>query len=110
MKSKDQTLLEEAYTKITVNPVMNTALKTTNSSKKNPTFEEVKVGDRYISTLKMQNQKPWFYVSTVLSVEPISMRFGKPDRIVSVKIETNEGKVIDQEKKIWVSQLQKGLV
>jgi hypothetical protein len=73
----------------------------------NPSYEDVKIGDVYTSESAFTS----VYVSTVLKVEPISNRFGKPDRIVSVKIQTwPDGNVIDHNKKIWVSQLLKGSV
>lgn len=73
----------------------------------NPSFQDVKVGDIYASIDTFKHQ----YKSTVLAVEPISNRFSKPDRVVSVKIETLDGtQVIDEKKKIWVSQLLQGLI
>jgi hypothetical protein len=47
---------------------------------------------------------------------PIQKRFGKDDRIVTVKVETYDMEqekmrsVVDHKKQIWVSQLLKGLV
>jgi hypothetical protein len=82
----------------------------------NPSYQNVKIGDVYVSKdLHKFGGKLWVYISTVLEVEPISKRFGKDDRIVSVKIETQdlqtgERKTVDAKKKIWVSQLLKGLV
>ena len=82
----------------------------------NPSYVDVKIGDIYISKdFHRFGDSLWVYVSTVLDVEPISKRFGKDDRIVSVKIETQdlqtaERKTVDEKKKIWVSQLLKGLV
>jgi len=70
-----------------------------------PSYQDVKVGDVYISSL------PIIRVSTVLSLEPISTRFNKPDRIVTVKIVAfASGNLVDEKKKIWVSQLLQGLV
>ena len=77
----------------------------------NPKFDKVQVSDQFISGLRTSGGKSWFYISTVLSMEPISKRFGKDDRIVSVKIVTSDdGFVVDEKKSIWVSQLLKGLV
>jgi len=82
----------------------------------NPSYKDVKVGDRYLSKDIMRfRDSVWVYQSTVLEVEPISKRFGKDDRIVSVKVEayelgTGETKQVDAKKKIWVSQLLQGLV
>lgn len=77
----------------------------------NPTFDQVQVGDQYASSLRTSGGKSWIYISTVLSVEPISKRFGKDDRIVAVKIVTSDNDfVVEQKKSIWVSQLLQGLV
>jgi hypothetical protein len=82
----------------------------------NPSFQDVKVGDVYFSRdIHRFGDSLWIYVSTVLEVEPISKRFGKDDRIVAVKVEsqdlqTGDRKTVDGKKKIWVSQLLKGLV
>jgi hypothetical protein len=69
----------------------------------NPNYKDVSVGDVYIPTEKTP------HTATVLSVENISDRFGKADRIVQVKIVSLSGNVIDQKKSMWVSQLLKGL-
>jgi hypothetical protein len=76
----------------------------------NPNYLDVKVGDTFTSSLR----KGWkgdafFYISTVLSVNDVSNRFGKPDRVVKVKIATSGGKLVDT-KLIWVSQLLDGCV
>ena len=71
----------------------------------NPTFDQVQINDEYISCMETYNGRSWFYISTVLSMEPISKRFGKDDRVVYVKITTNDGDVVDEKKGIWVSQL-----
>lgn len=76
----------------------------------NPTFDTVAVGDQFGSGFTTFGGRAWFYISTVLDVEPISKRFGKDDRIVRVRVETNEGLVTDHSKLIWVSQLRAGLV
>ena len=82
-----------------------------NDIKINPSYVDVKLGDQYCTGMIFNLGKhTWAYISTVLDVEDISTRFGKPDRIVSVQIVTNNGKVIDASKKIWVSQLLQGLV
>ena len=78
----------------------------------NPSYIDVKVGDKYVSFKSVTLT----YVSTVLEVDSVSKRFGKDDRIVTVKVETydmEQGKmrsVVDHKKQIWVSQLLKGLV
>lgn len=77
----------------------------------NPNYLDVKVGDTFTSSLR----KGWygdafFYVSTVLSLEDVSKRFGKPDRVVKVKVATSDGTLVDNTKSIWVSQLLEGCV
>ncbi len=82
-----------------------------NTNKVNPSYLEVCVGDVFTSNQIFHAiGRHWFYVSTVIGLEDVSTRFGKPDRIVTVRTATNEGKVIDTSKKIWVSQLLQGLV
>jgi len=83
----------------------------------NPSYTDVKKGDQYVSKdINRFGNHVWVYVSTVLEVGPIEKRFGKDDRVVTVKIETydlQKGEIIstvDDKKRIWVSQLLKGLV
>jgi hypothetical protein len=83
----------------------------------NPPYMDVKKGDQYVSRdVNRSGNHIWVYVSTVLEVGPIEKRFGKDDRVVTVKIEAydlQQGKItntVDDKKKIWVSQLLKGLV
>jgi hypothetical protein len=76
----------------------------------NPTFDTVAVGDQFTSDISTFGGRGWFYISTVLAVDPISKRFGKDDRIVRVRIVTSDGTVVDHSKLIWVSQLRQGLV
>ena len=78
----------------------------------NPTYDKVQVGDLYTSGLGVRDNKSfWYYTSVVQSVQPVSKRFGKDDRIVNVQITSMvTGKVIDTGKDIWVSQLLKGLI
>ena len=83
----------------------------------NPSYIDVKVGDKYVGKdIHRFGNITWVYVSTVLEMLPIQKRFGKDDRIVTVKVETydmEQGKmrsVVDHKKQIWVSQLLKGLV
>jgi hypothetical protein len=77
----------------------------------NPTYDQVKVGDRFGSDTQLTSGNGYFYyISTVLKVDPVSTRFGNPDRIVRVRIETNTGTVVDANKPMWVSQLLQGLV
>jgi hypothetical protein len=83
----------------------------------NPSYIDVKVGDKYVGeNIHRFGNYVWVYVSTVLEVDSVSKRFGKDDRIVTVRVETydlEQGKmrsVVDHKKQIWVSQLLKGLV
>ena len=76
----------------------------------NPTFDTVAVGDQFVSGISTMGGCSWFYISTVLAVDPIGKRFGKDDRIVRVRIVTSDGTVVDHSKLIWVSQLRQGLV
>ena len=79
--------------------------------KTNPSFSDVRIGDVFTSNqIFSAGGHYWFYISTVINMEDVSTRFGKPDRIVSVRTVTNDGKVVDTNKKIWVSQLLQGLV
>ena len=78
----------------------------------NPSYKDVKIGDWYISHGAFVDT----YISTVLEVEPIENRFSKPDRVVAVKIQVYDmdtetpTRTIVERKKMWVSQLLKGLV
>ena len=76
----------------------------------NPTLDQVQAGDQFGSDLKSVKGRSWVYVSTVLSVEPMTKRFGKQDRIVKVCIKTSDGYIVDNSKLIWFSQLALGLV
>jgi hypothetical protein len=83
----------------------------------NPSYIDVKVGDKYVGKdIHRFGNITWVYISTVLEMLPIQKRFGKDDRIVTVKVETYDMEqekmrsVVDHKKQIWVSQLLKGLV
>jgi hypothetical protein len=83
----------------------------------NPSYIDVKVGDRYVGkNIHRVGNVTWVYVSTVLAVGPVEKRFGKDDKVVTVRVETydmEQGKmrsVVDNKKQIWVSQLLQGLV
>lgn len=73
----------------------------------NPTYDTVVVGDQFISDIETFGIRP--YISTVLAINPISKRFGKDDRIVNVRVQTEEGTLIAKSRFIWVSQLREGL-
>ncbi len=104
-KSELKALIREVIEEISINEPAT-----------NPSYQNVKVGDVYVSKdLYNFGGKVWVYISTVLELEPISKRFSKDDRVVSVKVETQdlqtgERKTVDHKKKIWVSQLLQGLV
>lgn len=72
-------------------------------------LNQVQPGQQFQSSVYWHNGEPCWYVSTVLSVQPVSKRFAKPDRIVEVQVKTNTGIVIDSCKQLWYSQLQQGL-
>jgi hypothetical protein len=77
----------------------------------NPSYLDVKIGDQYSSgQIFILGKQVWSYISTVINIQDVSTRFGKPDRIVTVKTVTPCGNVIDERKAIWVSQLLQGLV
>ena len=89
----------------------------TNEPATNPSYIDVKVGDRYVGkNIHRFGNVTWVYVSTVLEMLPIQKRFGKDDRVVTVRVETYDieqakmRSVVDNKKQIWVSQLLKGLV
>lgn len=77
---------------------------------KNPSYDQVAVGDTYTSALQYAGGQAWFYTSHVLKVHDASMRFGKIDRIVTVEIQSSSGNIIDKNKLLWVSDLLAGLV
>lgn len=76
----------------------------------NPTFDAVQVGDVFIGGNVGTLMQGFHYTSQVLDVQPVSTRFGKPDRVVKVRIVSSNGTVVDHSKLIWVSQLRQGLV
>ena len=80
------------------------------TSNLNPTYTEVAVGDKFITGHSGTLSLGFFYISEVLDMEPISTRFGKPDRVVKVRVTTNTGTLVDHSKLIWVGQLRAGLV
>lgn len=76
----------------------------------NPTFDAVQVGDKFIGGNTATLRHNFFYISQVIDVQPVSTRFGKPDRVVKVRTVSSNGTVVDHSKLIWVSQLRQGLV
>ncbi len=73
-------------------------------------LNDIEVGHKFSTTPIWKYGRVMYYVSTVLDMEPISTRFGKPDRILTVQIEADDGYVVDSSTKRWASQLQQGLV
>ena len=81
----------------------------------NPTLEQVEKGDKFIGGNLDTLLAGFAYESVVLDAEDIRRRFGKDDRIVTVRIRSvdldgNERHVVDHKKQIWWSDLSKGLV
>ena len=81
----------------------------------NPTLDTVSVGDKFIGGNIGTIKNGFAYESFVLKVQPISMRYGKDDRILqvcvrSVNLDGSVRNVIDHSKLIWWSDLNKGLV
>lgn len=78
--------------------------------KTNPSYTEVNPGDVYVGRLLYCHAgHAWTQRATVLAVDDVSTRFGKPDRVVTVKVTTNDGRTVDEKTKMWVSQLLKWL-
>jgi hypothetical protein len=46
----------------------------------------------------------WMYIYEVLAVEN-KPRFGKPDQLLTVKITTTEGAIVDKQTKRWSGQI-----
>ena len=76
----------------------------------NPSYDQVQIGDQYMGGNSGTFTAGFMYISTVLSVDEIGTRFGNPDRIVTVRVESTRGTLVDASKQIWVSQLLRGLV
>lgn len=69
-------------------------------------MDTIKVGDTIIGhNVYRFGDHVWLQKATVLAVEPMSTRFGKPDRIVRVRIETTAGRLVDKSTLRWFSQL-----
>jgi hypothetical protein len=64
-----------------------------------------KVGDKFIGKdIYRSGGRTWMHVYDVLDVEDLP-RFGKPDQLLTVKITTTDGDVVDQKTKRWSSQI-----
>ena len=96
---------------------------------RNPTYDKVRVGDQFVSSLSNFKGKGWHHVSTVVKMEEPSPRYKpmpesvlaglkKPipqrdipmDRVVYVDIMTSTGIFVDRAKRMWVSQLLEGKI
>ena len=98
---------------------------------RNPSYENVKIGDQYVSSLSAFKGDGWYFISTVVEMEDpspryssknatedfpsriqkeISSRHNPMDRIVYVDIVTSSGSTVDKAKRMWVSQLLNGKV
>ena len=96
---------------------------------RNPSYENVRVGDQYVSSMSNFKGKGWYHVSTVVRMDPPEPRFKpmpeyvqaaakKPiphrdvpmDRVVYVDIMTSTGIYVDRAKRMWVSQLLEGKI
>ena len=67
----------------------------------NPAMEAVQVGDVYLDGQTYANGA-FSYVYLVRAVEPMSTRFGKPNRIVTVDVYTTNNTYIERTKR-WVT-------
>ena len=76
----------------------------------NPSYDQVQIGDQYMGGNSGTFTSGFMYISTVLAVDEIGIRFGNPDRIVTVRVESTRGTLVDASKQIWVSQLLRCLV
>ena len=67
----------------------------------------VNVGDKVTGKdVYRIGNRTWQHVYEVLAVDAPSMRFGKPNQIVTVKITTSDtGAVVDHSVKRWLNQL-----
>lgn len=76
------------------------------------TMDNVAVGDIFLSGYvrtpsgKMAPQ----YKITVVAIGADANRFGNPDKLLTVNVQSYEGVMIDHEKLVWFSVISKGLV
>ena len=78
--------------------------------KKNPSLNDVAVGDIFVTEPVSSRLSLHSYISTVRNVGELTTRFGKPDRVLTVQVASTRGLVIDVSKQLWWSQLIAGLV
>ena len=67
----------------------------------NPSMENVQVGDVYLNGMT-RTFYAYSYIYVVRSVEPMSTRFGLPNRIVTVDVYTTNDNYIERTKR-WVT-------
>lgn len=96
---------------------------------RNPSYENVRVGDQYVSSISNLKGHGWYFISTVVKMEQPSPRFklragaepvevskktpareNPEDRVVYVDISTSSGSKVDSSKKMWVSDLLAGKI
>ena len=71
---------------------------------------DVQVGQQFISGPFRFGDYVWLRITTVIRIEPMSTRFGQPDRIVYAEtVSSVSGKVLEKCRAIWLSQLNQGL-
>ena len=64
-----------------------------------------KVGDKFLGKdVYRFGDNSWMHVYEVLAVEN-APRFGKPDQLLTVKITTTNGAVVDEKVRRWTGQL-----
>jgi hypothetical protein len=70
------------------------------------TMEMVKVGDTILGgEVYRFGRENWMHVYHVLNVGPMKLRFGKPNRILDIRIETTQGTIVDANTSRWFTQL-----
>ena len=82
---------------------------------RNPSLESVEKGDSFVGGHSGTLNHGFAYESHVLKVGEMGMRFGQPDRIItvcvrSINMDGSVRHVVDASKMLWWSQLSKGLV
>ena len=98
-KSELKALIKEVIAEIGVGPKMEPKTIT------NTTMKTYEVGDVVMGkNVYGSGNNTWMNIYEVLAVED-AMRFGKPDQLLTVKITTTKGSVVDQKTKRWTGQL-----
>lgn len=64
-----------------------------------------KVGDKVLGKdVYRFGNSTWMHIYEILAVEDLP-RFGKPDQLLTVKITTTDGNVVDRTTKRWSGQI-----